>query len=256
VEKNSRRRAVGGGPVSPADRSSNHKTADALMAATERLLVSGGHAALSTRRIAEEAGQPHGLVRYHFGSLEGLVLQTLQRASGEIIERQRALYAGDRPFVEKWRTAMAFVDTDLDDGFPKLAGELFAKSWNDPAYRDGLRAMMEAFTAMLGDAVDGAAAEQGIELDPDRRLAVATLIRTFQVGILIERLAGVDIGHDELSTAIDDWLVSRHGTGDAHGGRDGHADGPGHGGGDRHGGDDGGGDAASREGDGRARPTP
>lgn len=186
----------------------NHKTAEELVDATERLLISSGHAGVSTRRVTEEAGQPHGLVRYHFGSLEALLLATLDRAVDRIIERQRELYAGDRPFVEKWRTAMANVEADLDAGFPKLAAELLAKAWNEPIYRDGARRSMQAFTEMLSDAVTRGADEYGVELDADDTLALATLIRTFQLGLLIERLAGVDIGHAELVAAIDRRLAA------------------------------------------------
>jgi hypothetical protein len=41
-------------------------------------------------------------------------------------------------------------------------------------------------------------------------LAFATLIRTFQIGILVERLADIDIGHAELTAAIDRALESHH----------------------------------------------
>jgi AcrR family transcriptional regulator len=188
--------------------SGNHQTATALMDATERLLVAEGGGGVSTRRVAEEAGQPHGLVRYHFGSLEALLLRTLERAAEQILDRQRALYAGDRPFLEKWRTAMELVDTDLQGAFPKLAAELFAKAWNEPVYRDGVQHLIVTFTAMLSEAVTSAAAEYGAVLSEEETLAVATLIRTFQIGVLIERLAGVDTGHAELVAAIDGWLCS------------------------------------------------
>lgn len=184
----------------------DHKTATALMDATERLLISHGAAGISTRRIAEEAGQPHGLVRYHFGSLEALMERTMEGASAQILQRQRALYGSALPFAEKWETAMSLVDTDLADGFPKIMAELFAKAWNEPAYRDGVQRTMAEFTEMLLGAVSAATEEYGVVLDDERQLALATLIRTFQIGILVERLAGVDIGHAALIAAIDDWL--------------------------------------------------
>src|SRR6266545_1503779 len=130
-----------------------HATATALVDAVERLLVSAGHAGVSTRRIAEEAGQPHGLVRYHFGTLESLMLRTLDQASERILTRQRALYDGPEPFVDKWRTAMDLIDVDLEAGFPKVALELMAKAWNEPAYRPGLQRTLQEFTEMLATAV-------------------------------------------------------------------------------------------------------
>lgn len=180
-------------------------TAEALLDATERLLVAGGAAAVTTRRIAEEAGQSHGLIRYHFGGLENLMVRTLERSAQRILDRQHELYAGDAPFLAKWRTAMTYLDDDLRSGtFPKLAAELFAMGWNEPAYRDSLRRMIEEFTEMLGSAVRSAVSEYEVpEFDVE---AVATLIRTFQLGMMAERLAGVDTGHAALLGAVDQWL--------------------------------------------------
>ncbi|GAA3732615.1 TetR/AcrR family transcriptional regulator [Salinactinospora qingdaonensis] len=197
------------------DGSPDHKTATALMDATERLLITHGYAGVSTRRVAEEAGQPHGLIRYHFGSLEALTLRTLDRAADRILDRQQKLYGGDEAFIDKWRTAMNLIDVDLAAGFPKLVAELFAKAWNDDVYREGLSRTMERFTDMLSTAVSGAAQEYGADLAEDDVLALATLIRTFQIGILIERLAGIDTGHTELLAAIDRRLALKHGGDDA-----------------------------------------
>ncbi|HEX6418276.1 MAG TPA: TetR/AcrR family transcriptional regulator [Acidimicrobiales bacterium] len=194
--------APGGAPGTPE----RNATAEALLDATERLLVSTGPSGLTTRRIAEEAGQAHGLIRYHFGSLEHLVVRVVERATERILDRQRRLYAGDEPFVEKWRTAMRYLDEDLTVGtFPKLAGEMLALSWNQPAYRDAIHRMLAGFTGMLAGAVRTALADQGIAgADVE---ALATLVRTFQLGMIAERLAGVDIGHRALIDAIDGWLT-------------------------------------------------
>src|ERR1700752_1956210 len=82
---------------------------EALLDAAERLLVDVGHAGITTRRLAEEAGVNHGLVHYYFGSNEQLLVRALERFTERLIERQRALYAADMPFVEKWRTAMRYL---------------------------------------------------------------------------------------------------------------------------------------------------
>lgn len=183
-----------------------HDTANALMDATERLLVREGHARVATRRVTDEADQAHGLVRYHFGSLEGLMLATLERATASVIDRQRALYEGDGPFIDKWRTAMELYDADLVSGYPKVVAELLAKAWNEPVYREGLGRVMASFTEVLTEAVESAADEYGVEVDDP--VAAATLIRTFQLGMLMEALAGIEVGHDRLRAAIDRALVA------------------------------------------------
>src|ERR671931_2000773 len=95
-----------------------HKTAarsaaeDALLDAAERLLVDIGSSGITTRRLAEEAGVNHGLVHYYFGSIENVLVRTLERFTERLIARQRELYAADIPFIEKWRTAMRYLMSD------------------------------------------------------------------------------------------------------------------------------------------------
>ena len=79
---------------------------EALLDAAERVLVNAGYTGISTRRLAEEAGVNHGLVHYYFGSVENLLVRTLERFTERLITRQREMYAADMPFLEKWRTAM------------------------------------------------------------------------------------------------------------------------------------------------------
>ena len=99
---------------------------EALLDAAERLLVSVGYASLSTRLVAKEAGVNHGLVHYYFGSMESLLLRVLERFTDQLIERQRAMYATDAPFLEKWRTAVGYLEEDLASGYPKVWAELEA----------------------------------------------------------------------------------------------------------------------------------
>src|SRR5437016_8263851 len=104
----------------------------ALLDAAERLLVSVGHAGITTRILAKEAGVNHGLVHYYFGSMENLLLRTLERFTEQLIVRQQAMYAADIPFIDKWRRAMGFLDEDLAGGYPKIWLELQALAWNRP----------------------------------------------------------------------------------------------------------------------------
>src|SRR5215212_8860490 len=110
-----------------------HETEQALLDAAERLLVAIGAVGITTRRVAEEAGANHGLVHYYFGSVEQLLVRVLERFTERLIERQREMYAADVPFLEKWRTAMAYLEEDRP--YQKIWFELQAMSWNRPELR-------------------------------------------------------------------------------------------------------------------------
>ena len=177
---------------------------EALLDAAERLLVDVGHAGITTRRLAEEAGVNHGLVHYYFGSVENLLVRALERFTERMIERQRALYASDEPFVEKWRTAMHFLVSE-DVTYEKVWLELQAMAWNDPGLRERLARVNGEWRAVLTEAFRKPHRELGVSMPLD---ALVSLVITFNVGMIVERLGGIEAGHAELLDWIDRWLSS------------------------------------------------
>ncbi len=196
-------------PVAPADqRLSREDNVAAFLDAAERLLVREGAAGISTRQLAAEAGRNHGLVHYYFGSVDELMLQALERFTDRVLERQRAMYESDLPFIEKWRAAMGFIEEDLDSGYPKVWAELEALARNNPDLRARLVEVDDRWRSLLHDACSQAIAEYGLDDAGFSAEAWATLVMQFNKGLLTERLLGFDRGHAEMLAAIDAWLVS------------------------------------------------
>ena len=175
---------------------------EALLDAAERLLVEVGYSGITTRRLAEEAGVNHGLVHYYFGSNENLLVRALERFTERLIDRQRELYAADMPFVEKWRTAMRYLVSE-DVTYEKVWLELQALAWNNPDVRERLARVNAEWRAVLTDAFEEPHRELGIELPLE---ALVSLVITFNIGIMVERLGGIETGHAELLDWIDGWL--------------------------------------------------
>lgn len=183
-------------------------TEERFLDAAERLLISVGYANISTRRLAEEADANHGLVHYYFGSMEHLFARVLERFTDRLIVRQRAMYAADRPFIEKWRAAMGFLDEDLASGYQKIWYELQALAWNHPELKERLARVHAQWCQVLREAFAGALAEYHLDAGRFPLDALTTLVATFNEGIILERLSGITEGHDALLTMIDRWLVS------------------------------------------------
>jgi AcrR family transcriptional regulator len=182
---------------------------EALLDAAERLLISIGYAGITTRKLADEAGVNHGLVHYYFGSNENLLVQALERFTGRLIGRQRDLYAADGPFAHKWRTAMRYLVSE-DVSYQKIWLELQALAWNNPDISARLARVNAEWRAVLTEAFE----------EPHRRLgiglplaALVSLVITFNLGIIVERLGGIETGHRELLDWIDEW-ISASGYGD------------------------------------------
>ena len=178
---------------------------DALLAAAESLLVEVGYAGITVRKLAERAGVNHGLVHYYFGSMQDLLLRVLERFTDGLVERQRAMYAADMPFRDKWRQAMRFLDEDAGSGYQKIWFELQAMGWNDDAVRERLQQVHRRWIDVLRSAFETGLAELGWTRGTTRRTP-SWRCRDLQQGIMLERLSGVDTGHRQLLRMIDDLL--------------------------------------------------
>ncbi len=176
---------------------------EAFLDAAERLLVEVGYAAITTRRLAREAGANQGLVHYYFGSMENLLVRVLERFTERLIVRQRAMYAADLPFIDKWRQAMGYLDEDFSSGYQKVWYELQAMAWSKPELRERIAHVTEEWREVLAEAFEQARREHGIDMPVD---ALVALVVTFNQGIILERLSGIDTGHRELLDWIDAWL--------------------------------------------------
>jgi AcrR family transcriptional regulator len=178
---------------------------EALLDAAERLLVEVGHAGITTRRVAEEAGVNHGLVHYYFGSIENLFVRVLERFTAELTARQRAMYASDVPFIEKWRQAMRYLVAE-DVAYEKIWFELQALAWNRPELRERVASVNLEWRAVLTEAFAEPHERYGIEMPLD---ALVSLVITFNEGVIVERLSGITTGHEDLLAWIDGWLEGK-----------------------------------------------
>ncbi len=184
------------------------ETKDLFLDAAERLLVRVGYARITTRAVAEEARANHGLVHYYFGSMDELFVQVLERFTRRLIDRQRSMYSAQVPFIDKWHTAMSYLEEDLASGYQKVWLELQALAWNKPNLRDRVALVNADWRSVVTDAISQAVKEYGLEPRSFPVEAIASLVMTFNLGIILERHAGVFDGHTELLEAIDRLLES------------------------------------------------
>jgi AcrR family transcriptional regulator len=173
----------------------------ALLDAAERLLLEKGHAAVTTRKLASEAGLNHGLVHYYFGSVENVLVSVLERFTRRLTQRQREMYSAETPFIEKWRTAMRFLSEDAP--YQKIWLELQSLAWNSPELKQAVADVNAEWRSVLTEAFAEPHERYGIAMPLD---ALVSLVMTFNEGIILERLSGVEAGQRELLDWIDSFL--------------------------------------------------
>jgi AcrR family transcriptional regulator len=182
------------------------EASDALLDAAEKLLVEIGYARITTRRLAERAGVNHGLVHYYFGSMDELLLRVVERFTDALVVRQQEMYDAPVPFIEKWRTAMRFMDDDAESGYQKIWFEMQAMAWNVPEVQSRLRDVHRRWVGVVRPAFEVGLTELGIDKKRFPTEAIVSLVITFNQGIMIERLLEVDSGHRALLDMIDRTL--------------------------------------------------
>ena len=175
-----------------------------IVDAAREVLLERGHAATSTRAVADEAGVRLSLVHYHFGGKQGLLLEVLERENELLLQRQHKLYAAPGPLADKWRVACDFLDEDIHSGYVRVLWELWAAGLADEDLAAGWRAAMAGWRSLLESVYAAWADDLGLELPISAR-AMATLIGNLFEGIEIELLAGVppeQAPHREVLEAI------------------------------------------------------
>src|SRR5689334_20633716 len=78
------------------------ETRDALLDAAERLMLDEGYAAVTSRRVSNEAGVNAGLVYYYFGTMDELFIAVFRRRAQWMYEQQAVALSTDQPLWSLW----------------------------------------------------------------------------------------------------------------------------------------------------------
>jgi AcrR family transcriptional regulator len=179
----------------------------ALLDAAENLLYEVGYAGVTTRAVAESAGVNPGLVHYYFGSMEELLTQTLERFVDQLADALEALY--DDPglsFADKWRLGARFWVDEPTSRFPKILLELLAMGWNMPVLRTRLTEVHARFSCIFERHFGPALRDYGLDEDVFPLKVIVAAVTSFQLGLIVEGLSGVESGHQELLDWIQKWI--------------------------------------------------
>lgn len=178
-------------------------TANRIIEAARTCLLTDGYAALSTRRVAEQAGVPLSQIHYHFGGKQGVILALLDHENQQLLARQVRMYGAEAPLWKRYEQACDFLDDDLASGYVRVLQEMIAAGWSDPQVAARVLAMLEAWFFVLIEVAGEAEARFG-SLGPLRPTDVAGLIGLSFLG----GEAVILLGGDDWSTRVRGWLRS------------------------------------------------
>ncbi|WP_035951820.1 TetR/AcrR family transcriptional regulator [Parafrankia sp. EUN1f] len=174
-------------------------TRTALLDATAQIMLDEGYAAVSSRRVAAQAGIKPALVHYYFRSMDDLFLAVFRRGAEANLARQQAALREPRHLWALWEIDIDPRGTALLTEFMALANHRKAIRAEIAAYAERFRETERAALAAALEARGGAPAE----IDP----LVATLFMTGISRILVmERALGITMGHQETLELVNLWL--------------------------------------------------
>lgn len=169
--------------------SQGSKTRLQLLDAAERLLNDEGYAAVTSRRVAAEAGLKPQLVHYYFRTMDDLFLDLFRRRADENIARFERSIAEDGSLRNLWRL-------NADPRGAAFRIEWVALANHRKAVRTEVARYAERFRAIQIEAVTAALAAQGV--DEEQIPPVVALLLMTGIGqvLALEGGLGVTAGHD------------------------------------------------------------
>lgn len=127
----------------PQSAESPASTKQRIVEAAFQTLKEEGFAGTSARAIARRGGFNQALIFYHFGTLNDLVLATLDKTSAERMSRYRDSIGMAVSVDEKIETATRLYREDLESGHITVISELIAGSLARPDLGPEVVARME-----------------------------------------------------------------------------------------------------------------
>jgi len=175
------------------------KTRALVLDAAEQLLLREGYAAVTSRRVASEAGIKPQLIHYYFRTMDDLFLEVYRRRAEAGVARFAAAMAAERTLRTVWRFA-----TDLRGAAFNI--EFVALANHRKAIRDEIARYAKQFRQMQLDAIAAILGDLGVSPESFPPVVVLLAMTGVTQVMTLEAALGVTEGHREMMTFVDAWL--------------------------------------------------
>jgi TetR/AcrR family transcriptional regulator, regulator of biofilm formation and stress response len=162
---------------------------EALLDATARVVAREGLRGFTYRAVGSESGTTHGLVSYHFGTRENLLVEAARRAGHETIVGFPLQQTGET--IREFAIGLPALAAEQADRHAFMF-ELAVEARRNSAIRPEMLAQYSRFRAATGDALD----RLGIH---DSSGALARLVFAAIDGLALQQLLDDDAAASELA---------------------------------------------------------
>jgi AcrR family transcriptional regulator len=181
---------------------SDSKTRLRLVDAAAQLMVDEGYAAVTSRRVAAQAGLKPQLVHYYFRTMDDLFVEVLRRGADENLARFERAIAADGSLRTLWKL-------NADDRGAAFTIEFVALANHRKAIRAEIARYAERWRAVQLEALTVALADAGITPDQLPPVVGLLLMTGLAQVLAIEQALGVTAGHDDTIAYIEQVIAER-----------------------------------------------
>jgi AcrR family transcriptional regulator len=172
-----------------------------ILEATETIIREEGYSAISTRRVASQAGLKPSLVHYYFPTTDDLWLAVFRQGAAQSDELLDAALAADDPLAALWAFFTDTSRTSLALEFMALANHRKAIRAEMVAHSEAMRErQVAALTRLLGERIAGS----GASCPP---AGLSLVLAGIGRALIMEGGMGVISGHAEARAFVEDWIA-------------------------------------------------
>jgi AcrR family transcriptional regulator len=174
-------------------------TREAILDATEAVMVEEGYAAVTSRRVAERAGLRSQLVHYHFGTMDDLFVAVYERTEKEFLRRHLQAATSANPLRALWELSINAKRT-------RLSQELIALSNHKKAIRKITARVIEQLHSINTAFIARYLEEAGVDQSRFSPLVISYIINGLSRSLVSEEALGVAVGRAEVLAFAENLL--------------------------------------------------
>lgn len=185
-------------------------TRDAILNATEEIMLTEGYSAVSSRRVASKAGFKSKLMHHYFRSMDDLFIAAFQRLEDKYDARFSRAVASEHAIRQLWRLSTDAARTGLILEFMALAT-------HRPAIRLSIARSAKRDRTMFAAALAGFLERRGARSTEPSPAVLAMLMASVARALVTERALGVTETHAEMMAFVEAYLTRIGGHSDENG---------------------------------------
>lgn len=174
-------------------------TREAILDATEAIMVEEGYAAVTSRRVEERAGLKSQLVHYHFGTMDDLFVAVYERAEREFLRRHLQAATSDHPLRALW-------ELSLHPQRALLTQELIALSNHKKSIRKITARVLEQMHSMNEAFISKYLEEAGVDREQYPPIVISYLINGLSRTLVSEEALASSPRRPEIPAFVERWL--------------------------------------------------